>query len=84
MLLGLGWEHCRDCSEEDTGCSAKPRAGKTLTGRLPTSAGQPRRMRVAVCLHMHARTHADKRLTVFNTYAHLTDQPIAHLRGQHP
>ena len=28
--------------------------------------------------------YADKRLTIFNTYAHPTDQPIAHLRGQHP
>ena len=28
--------------------------------------------------------YADKQLTIFNTYAHPTDQPIAHLRGQHP
>ena len=28
--------------------------------------------------------YADKRLTIFNTYAHPTDQPIAHLRGRHP
>ena len=29
-------------------------------------------------------TYVDKRLTMFNTYTHPTDQPIAHLRGQHP
>ena len=28
--------------------------------------------------------NVDKRLTIFNTYTHPTDQPIAHLRGQHP
>ena len=28
--------------------------------------------------------YADKRLTIFNTYAHPTDLPIAHLRGQYP
>ena len=28
--------------------------------------------------------YADKRLTIFNTYTHPTDPPIAHLRGQHP
>ena len=26
----------------------------------------------------------DKRLTLVNTYTHSTDQPIAHLQGQHP
>ena len=30
------------------------------------------------------QANADKRLTIFNTYAHPTDQPIAHLQGQHP
>ena len=28
--------------------------------------------------------NADKRLTIVNTYTHTTDQPIAHLQGQHP
>ena len=28
--------------------------------------------------------NADKRLTIFNTYAHPTYQSIAHLQGQHP
>ena len=28
--------------------------------------------------------YAGKRLTIFNTYTLPTDQPIAHLRGQHP
>ena len=35
------------------------------------------RMRVSVCLHMQTNG------SLFNTYTHPTDPPIAHLRGQH-
>ena len=62
------------------GLQCKAEGQETLTVKFPTSAGQPRHilMRVAV------PANADKRLTIFNIYTHPTDQPIAHLRGQHP
>ena len=59
------------------GCSAKPRARKTyreVTYRRSDQLGSP-----AICVACGCvLAYADKRLTIFNTYAHLTDQPIAH------
>ena len=59
-------------------CKAEGQEKCTTTSAL-TSAGEPRhmRMRVAVCLHMQTNG-------LLTTYTHSTDQPIAHLRGQHP
>ena len=40
-VLGSGWGHCRDCNEEATGDSAKPRARKHSPGGNLTQLGSP-------------------------------------------
>ena len=62
------------------GCSAKPRPGNTYRKVTYLNWAAPPYAYACGCV----LAYADKRLTIFNTYAHPTNQPIAHLRGQHP
>ena len=59
---------------------AKPRARKPHREVTYLSWATPPYAYACGCV----LAYADKRLTIFNTYAHPIDQPIAHLRGQHP
>ena len=55
-VMGLGWGRCRDCREQNMGCSAKPRARKVTCLNWPA----PPYAYACGCV----LAYADKRLTI--------------------
>ena len=53
-ILGSGWGRCRDCNEQDTGSSAKPRARKHSPGGNLPPAGQPHHAYACGCVLAYA------------------------------